>query len=642
MSSISFSGSGINVQGIVSDLMQIERQRLLAIQRAESKEKAIQGAWTDIKRLVEELRTRNDALLNPLLYGSKSPSVTGESVSATATESAATGTYEVVVHQLATNHTLASRTVASIDAPLQQSGSIHIAGIRITFSASDTYQQLADKINEAAGDRVRASWLQTGTGYRLTLTSQMSGSAGAITLVDGGEGALIARSADETVASLAGLEAALLTPGSHEVTVSQLASRHVLAGDLLSAGQTFSGTLSVGGKDLEVSDLTLSQIAAAITDLDAGVRASIERAGSGRQRLVLASTVDGASGAILIGPGDGLAAALGLVDSLGQLKHERTRAQDAVYTVDGAAYTAPRNDGVPTGIPGVSLQLHELGTTTISVGESQGLAVELGLLDSSGAIRYELVSAQDASFSVNGLSMTRSGNQVSDVSPGLTLNLQAEGSATVTVSADTGKVEKAVDEWVSAYNALRDALRRYTARGDNGLANGVLFGNSLAAQLDRHMRSLVGAVVSGLPAREQQLSFFGISHGAFGSADYNRLALDTARLKERLAEDPSALGRIFGALSPDGAEVMGIATQMQSWLRGVAGGADSMIDNRLTVSRDNLKLVAEQIERENARLARRETQLRATYTQLDQTLVSLRAQQQSILGMLSYLPQTFF
>jgi len=70
------------------------------------------------------------------------------------------------------------------------------------------------------------------------------------------------------------------------------------------------------------------------------------------------------------------------------------------------------------------------------------------------------VAGSDASFILDGISMTRSSNTVGDALPGVTLNLMKGGGATTsfTVSNDTKAVTDKINGFISSYNSALERL----------------------------------------------------------------------------------------------------------------------------------------------------------------------------------------
>ncbi|MCB1885822.1 MAG: flagellar filament capping protein FliD [Geminicoccaceae bacterium] len=142
----------------------------------------------------------------------------------------------------------------------------------------------------------------------------------------------------------------------------------------------------------------------------------------------------------------------------------------------------------------------------------------------------ELQAPQTAEFAIDGVTMTRTRNDVSDVIDGLTLNLyQAEPGTKITASveASLGDVKEKIVDFVNAYNAVRDFMGRHDQpQIDEETGDGLLFG-------DRTLRDITSGV-----SKELSRSVAGLSTDAVASLRGIGLKLDAAN---RLTVDDSVL-----------------------------------------------------------------------------------------------------
>ena len=180
----------------------------------------------------------------------------------------------------------------------------------------------------------------------------------------------------------------------------------------------------------------------------------------------------------------------------------------------------------------------------------------LGVLDGSQAVN-EVKAATDASFTINGIGFTRSGNSVDDAIPGVTFSLVEAGDdakATITVGHNDDEVVSAVKSFVTEYNSLIELVSRYNSWDADTKTAGVLFGDPLVTGLLSQMRSAVFNTVVGAPTEYSSLSMVGISTGS-GSAysKDGRLTLDETKLRDALAADRDGLAILFGAKSANAA-----------------------------------------------------------------------------------------
>jgi flagellar hook-associated protein 2 len=196
-------GGTIDVAGIVSQLMQIERRPLVALQ---NREQSIQSKLTALGRVQGALSSLSSAL-SPLqqtsAFTATQATVTGGAVTATSTSSAAVGRYAVTVTQLARAHALASAPVASATTDigagtvqiLNASGTV-VATLQIGDAGTGTLTELRDEIN-AANVGVRASLVNDGGQVRLVLNSTATGAANAFS-VNVGTGLSVSLSVTQT------------------------------------------------------------------------------------------------------------------------------------------------------------------------------------------------------------------------------------------------------------------------------------------------------------------------------------------------------------------------------------------------------------------------------------------------------------
>lgn len=169
-------------------------------------------------------------------------------------------------------------------------------------------------------------------------------------------------SSDQSVVQLVSANAGAVA-GTYTVVVSNLAQTFSYVSGSVAASDTLSGTLSLNGQTITLSDgtatdssgntiprnNTLSTLAASINAGNYGVTATVVAGSSGSQ-LALLSDTSGAAGAVTIGS---------LTDSTtgdAVSFSQSQRGQDAQFSVDGISMSSSTNT-VTTAIPGVTMQL---------------------------------------------------------------------------------------------------------------------------------------------------------------------------------------------------------------------------------------------------------------------------------------------
>ena len=175
--------------------------------------------------------------------------------------------------------------------------------------------------------------------------------------------------------------------------------------------------------------------------------------------------------------------------------------------------------------------------------------LNLGVLVDDGTVHANTIQeAEDAEIRVNSLTITRSSNTIADVIPGLTLQVRREGqTATVTVSQDIDKAVDAVRAFVEQYNSTIDMIAVKSYYNKDTKSTGVLFGDGTVRQLQLRLKELVFNKVPGASSGLDCAQLVGLSSGAFGTSDANKLLLNESKLRNMLEQDLDAVARLFGA-----------------------------------------------------------------------------------------------
>jgi flagellar hook-associated protein 2 len=168
---------------------------------------------------------------------------------------------------------------------------------------------------------------------------------------------------------------------------------------------------------------------------------------------------------------------------------------------------------------------------------------ELGVTDSSGAFSDVLQTSQAAKFTLDGISMTRDTNDITDVLTGVTFNLlQATTSGAtlnISIGTDTSQITSALTTFVTNYNAYRDAVIAQQATASDGTADSsaVLFGDGTMRDIMDALQNAMNSTVGGLTMADLGLSF----------NENNELELDTSTLSNILSTNLSGVTTLLSA-----------------------------------------------------------------------------------------------
>lgn len=260
------------------------------------------------------------------------------------------------------------------------------------------------------------------------------------------------------------------------------------------------------------------------------------------------------------------------------------------------------------------------------------------LTDLIGANLTETQAADDAVFSLNGISITRSSNTIDDAVEGVTLNLLKEPSQTLpitplsaklTVSQNTGTVTAAVNAFVKAYNDAIGQIRTMTAYDVANKKASVLTGDSTARSIQSQLAGLVGTSVSGVAGGISRLSDIGISVQTDGT-----LKVDSGKLNTALADPDKDVAALF-TQTTSGNE--GIAVRFNSLLEGLVG-SDGLIEGRTDGISSSIKELQKRAEAFNLRLAQVEQRYRKQFSALDSLIASMNQTSAYLTQQLANLP----
>ena len=284
--------------------------------------------------------------------------------------------------------------------------------------------------------------------------------------------------------------------------------------------------------------------------------------------------------------------------------------RDAINTANQGVTATIVNDGDPANPYRLVLSSTNSGadqSIQISVAGEAAISSLLSHDPSATQNLSETVTAQDAVFEVDGISITKSSNTISDVISGVTLNLNAEnpaGSVTVSVSQDTDTAKTAVENFVNAYNDLVEEINKQTDSGYAGGEAGALASDSATRQLLNFVRNELTQAPTGLTGTFANLTSIGVSFQRDGT-----LELDESILSDAINDDNDSVAELFSAADGYGTRLDTTLTEMLQF--------NGIIDTRTDAFKDRISLLEDRQVTMESRLERTEARIRARFTALD-------------------------
>ncbi len=236
-------------------------------------------------------------------------------------------------------------------------------------------------------------------------------------------------------------------------------------------------------------------------------------------------------------------------------------------------------------------------------------------------------AAQDASFTVDGLTYTRTNNAVSDVITGVSLELKSADAAktvTVTVSRDTTELTKKITAFTDKYNAVVSYIRSNNRYDPETKSGGAFFGDSVARSVWEDLRRNMTSTVSGLPETMNRLSHAGIKSNSEGV-----LSVDSTVLSAALSSSFTDVVNLF----TKGTATTGFGELLYNSTTQIDDFVDGRIRNRQKGLGQSITNIKNSIRDREASLDAYESQLRAQFTALEGLLAGLKYQGNALMSL---------
>jgi flagellar hook-associated protein 2 len=249
---------------------------------------------------------------------------------------------------------------------------------------------------------------------------------------------------------------------------------------------------------------------------------------------------------------------------------------------------------------------------------------------------YNLLDAQDALLTYNGVSVARPTNEIDDLIPGINLSVKAvTAEAVVQVGRDTAPVKEKVQALVDAYNQMVSDFAILTGEpsdDEEDIFSGALRGDSTVRQVLARIRTdFFGASETGSD-EVNSLRNLGITVDKSGVLTLNETELDEA-LADRFDEVALALGG-RKSVEEEGETVIkrGIAVELGATLRdlmstqGVVMIGSSTAETQVSRYKEDLDALSERYDAILARYTKQFAAMESLVGQMNSLREGLKGQ----------------
>jgi flagellar hook-associated protein 2 len=219
-------------------------------------------------------------------------------------------------------------------------------------------------------------------------------------------------------------------------------------------------------------------------------------------------------------------------------------------------------------------------------------------------------AANDADLLVDGITVARATNVVSDVITGVTLDLKGAlpgNEIQVTVNNDNTAIEAQLTDFVAKYNEVMTFIAEQTKYDSATEQGGPLIGDSTLRTLRRALQSIITTPVTGSPSI---LGEIGIATQKDGT-----LSVNSSKLSDALANDLDGVSNLFLA------SVNGLARAVMNYSDNAVRLGDGILAAHIDGAQDEIAKIKDQIAAKQDQVDQFEQDLIRKFTALE-TLVS--------------------
>jgi flagellar hook-associated protein 2 len=285
-----------------------------------------------------------------------------------------------------------------------------------------------------------------------------------------------------------------------------------------------------------------------------------------------------------------------------------------------------------------SINSGSYGVTASVITDSQGARLVLqsktsgasgNLTVNSSATNFTTSAGIDAQLTVDGVPVDSGSNTVTGAIPGVTLSLGAADANTpvmISVEPDTSSASQAIQDFVTAYNAVVTSINQQYTLDSNG-NEGVLAGDSMLRSLQSSLLGMVSTSSTGSG------SYINLQSMGIEMQDDGTLQINSANLSQALSSNYSDVQNFFQSTSGWG-HLAG--TEMQQLTDPTLGPVAADINGLNQTSQG----LTDQINDFEVQMSAVQDQLTTQYSNLDALLQQYPMQMQQVASQLASLPST--
>lgn len=616
--------SGLDIESVIQQLLEVDARIKTKLETKKTDTESIKDLFGTFNTRMLALKTESDNLLLSSTFQKRSATSTDANiVSATVTDGAAPGTYNIVVDNLATASTRTS------------TAKINTNRSRRSTSAVSPGTSPVD-LTKSFADNVSAGLLPSTLAAGSTITLDSDGDT---------------NYTSSALSSYASIQAFLDEINAFDFDSGAGAQNHVNA-----YYDSTTDRFVVERKNSTAGTLTLTESVAdgffTSTNITTGaIGAGVNEAGLNAKALLKNLNTDTAIAS-------GVSSSFTLNGVTITYNTDTDTLQNLIDRINNANASTGVTAFYDQSIDRLTLRRTSEGPQTISIGGTDtagllsGASPRFKMTNTTGFTNGEqakffinestdlatttLITSDSNSYTFNGISITLKRDGNNSGSANIT-TAPVDPTATITVTQDTASVSTAVKAFVTAYNDLAQFYTDNASYDPATESGGKLFGDSLLSSVDSRIKRILFQQQPALVDTHELLAQIGVRLGAFDTPDANRLVVDETKLTNAIASNANAVEQLFGRSTVNGTiKNAGIAFDLSNYITDVTK-FQGLLDIRETTLTDQITDIDERIAAEDDRLERLESSLRRQFSAMETALAKLNAEGSSVVQQLSRL-----
>lgn len=235
----------------------------------------------------------------------------------------------------------------------------------------------------------------------------------------------------------------------------------------------------------------------------------------------------------------------------------------------------------------------------------------------------------DAALTINGLSISRSSNNISDALTGMTLNLKGTGEAVVSVTNNTSAVTDKLSAFIDAYNDIQNFIAAQYKPDSSGRPTGLLAGDPTLRAVQQQLRESLGSSSTDNGGSLSNLTQLGIGRDADG-----KLTLDTTTLNDKLA---SAATDVRALLAGKVSGKTGLANSFYNSFSKLSDNVSGTVQTAINGYQTSIKNLDKSVTDQLARISSLRTTLSRQFAAADAAISQLNGQGSSLTSVIDSL-----